>query len=454
MYWVYPRKIININFKGLKMLGQIKKVAKKSRMIRLIHSKCLNAYKRLQISSIKKRDEAFLKHKRCDTSQLKVLFIVIHAPVWKVDSVFQKMLTDNHFYPYILVAPFIKKGKIQMQQNMDETYHYFRKKGYPVVKAQKDGKWIDVEAEISPDIVFFTNPHNLTMKLYYTELYKKYVSYYVPYSHQISRYNDYYNQYNQLFHNVMRRIFSPHMINKEIHENYSDNQGDNVEVTGYPAMEPFMDNNYQASNPWKKQNKQKFKIIWAPHHTIDSPSLPYANFLKYAEFFQSLVEQYKETVQWAFKPHPLLKVKLFNHPEWGKEKTDAFWDFWQNHPNCQLENDEYVDLFLTSDAMIHDSGSFLAEYLYTNNPVLFMVSSPNIQDYFNPIGCKAFEACYHAKQSQDITNFIENLIAGNDTMKENRLKFLEKDIFPFFQDKMPSERIIESIKKDFGITES
>ena len=40
-------------------------------------------------------------------------------------------------------------------------------------------------------------------------------------------------------------------------------------------------------------------------------------------------------------------------------------------PTNNLET-EYVELFKSSDALIHDCGSFMAEYLVTNKPVLFL----------------------------------------------------------------------------------
>ena len=380
-----------------------------------------------------------------------VLFVVIHKSVWKVDSIFKKMLLDGIFNPVILVAPYLTYGEEQMLINMEEAYSYFKSKGYPVKRAFDEKGWLSVKTELKPDFVFFTNPHHLTMPDYYSDLFKRYISYYVPYYYQISKWGDYGPQYNQFFHNVMWRIFSPHNVALDIHRQYSDNKGENVSVTGYPAMEPFMDKDYAPISPWKKQDKRKLKILWAPHHTIDMPQLPYANFLKYAEFFKEIVERYQDTIQWTFKPHPILKPKLINHPDWGRERTQSFWAFWENQPNCQLEEGEYVDLFLTSDAMIHDSGSFLAEYPYTNKPVLYLTSSKNMKEFFNPIGCEAFDACYHAFNEHDIEFFIGNLFSGKDTMQSHRQAFLEKHVLPFFNNTTPSDRIIEIIKKDFGI---
>lgn len=388
---------------------------------------------------------------------LKVLFIVIHSSVFKSLNVLREMINDKTFEPIIMVNPYTLKDKESMIEQIEEEFEHIKNMNLPVqiissYKKESDS-WVNIKEEINPDIVFFTNPHKLTYYEYYEELFINYISYYVPYSHQISNYGNYYPQYNQLFHNAVFKIFTPHKDDLIIHQKYSDNKGINVEVTGYPATEKLIDKNYVPVDVWKPQKKKKIRIIYAPHHTFNYQELPLSTFLRYSEFMKNLVEKYKDEVQWVFRPHPLLKEKLIKYKDWGEYKTKKYWEFWEEHPNCQIsEGGEYIDLFLTSDAMIHDCGSFLAEYLYVNKPVLYLVANSNIKEYFNSFGLKAFEACYHAYKEEDIDNFIKSLIEGKkDVKKTVREKFLEENIYPFFKDKTPSQRIIESIKKDFNI---
>jgi len=394
------------------------------------------------------------KYSKRDNTPLTVLFVLTHLPTFKTKKVFEKMLKDPNFRPVILIAPYTQESKEKMLSDMEEMYKYFNKMNYPVINAydSKNDSWVDVKKEINPDVIFMSNPHNLTMSKYYEELFLNYICLYVPYSHQISKYSNYYAQYNQLFHNAMYKIFAPHKVDLLIHKKYSDNKGKNVEVTGYPATEVFLDKKYIAKDVWKKQSHKKIRIIYAPHHTIDSPELPFSNVLKCADYFKELAQITKDAIQWAFKPHPLLKMKLKKHKDWGEARTNEHWNFWKNQENTQLEEGEYIDLFLTSDALIHDSGSFLVEYLYVNKPVLFLVSRDDIKKYFNPFGCEAFDVCYHGKKKEDINFFIDSLIKKNDSMKEKREQFLKKHIYPFHEDKMPSDRIIESIRKTFRIS--
>ncbi|RUO59622.1 CDP-glycerol glycerophosphotransferase family protein [Pseudidiomarina marina] len=377
---------------------------------------------------------------------ITVVFIVIHKSVWKVDSIFKRMLKDDFFEPIILICPYVSYGTENAFESMEDAFSFFSSKGYPVVSSYnyKEGNWLSLE-DLNTDIVFFTNPHNLTRREYYESAYFNYLTCYVPYSHDISRYNNYQTQYNQFFHNAMWKIFAPHHEDLEIFREYSQAKASNVVVTGYPAGEGFFLK--LGNNPWKEQEKSKLKIIWAPHHTIDGGDLMLSTFLHYAEHFMNIVKSYEDKVQFAFKPHPILKSKLYNLPGWGRKKTDDYYKFWEEEKNTQLEDGDYEDLFRWSDGMIHDSGSFLAEYHYVKKPVLYLCNA-NVEQFLNPFGISALRSCKKGYDINDIIKFIESLLAG-DLMHDD--KFYINHVNPYFVNEMPSEKIINIIKSECRI---
>lgn len=404
--------------------------------------------KKLLLVFVMRLKHARLLNEKQQQSKIKVVFFVLQESVWKLDSVFQAMLSDPVFEPVVLVCPCVSLGHEEMLAELESTYHYFQKKGYPVINSyiQSTSGWVELQA-LTPDLIFFTNPHGITRPEYYDAAYMNYLSCYVPYDHQVSQYNDNQEQYNQYFHNAMWQIFVPHAESKDIFTQTAMTQGANVSVTGYPACEPYIHIDSSGKSAWKQQNKNKARLIWAPHHTVDSPELPYSNFLRYAEFFQQLAQQYADTVQWAFKPHPMLKSRLYEYSGWGKEKTDDYYAFWESQPNTQYESGEYQDLFIQSDALIHDCGSFLAEYLYLRKPVLYLVATANIKNYLNPYGIEAFDACEHAYKKEDIVHFIDTF-ATISMEKVNG--FYKNQIAPYFEANKPSEKITANIKQAFA----
>ena len=125
---------------------------------------------------------------------------------------------------------------------------------------------------------------------------------------------------------------------------------------------------------------------------VSSTNTNHSNFLWLAEKMLSFTEKYKDKIQIAFKPHPNLKKQLISHPGWGKPKVDEYYDKWNSLDNGQLEEGDYFDLFLQSDAMIHDSVSFLSEYLYTMKPCCYVIKNENLIDSFlNDFGKAALE---------------------------------------------------------------
>ena len=100
----------------------------------------------------------------------------------------------------------------------------------------------------------------------------------------------------------------------------------NVEVVGYSLYDQFKTE--VKTDPW--QSKDKKRIIWAVHHSILNDDLAECStFLKYAEFMKIFAIE-NQNLEIAFKPHPHLKEHLYKHEDWGKEKTDAYFDFWKN----------------------------------------------------------------------------------------------------------------------------
>ena len=255
-------------------------------------------------------------------------------------------------------------------------------------------------------------------------------------------------QFNQDFHNLLFRGFYETKIHKKIAKKYSKTRARNIRITGYPGLDNLLLNKIQNQDPWKNTKNVLKKIIWAPHHTIDDKSLLcYSNFLSYHDDFIVLSEKYRNEIQIAFKPHPLLKPKLYEHSEWGKIKTDCYYEKWQNLENGQLALEDYIDLFLTSDGMIHDSGSFLVEYLSTSKPALFVMRDTDIRDRFNDFGKLAFENHYHANNFNDIEEFITNVVLENNDILYKQRKIFIKTHLSQNTDKTASEKIYMKICK-------
>ena len=230
---------------------------------------------------------------------------------------------------------------------------------------------------------------------------------------------------------------------------YSFVKGRNMEIVGYPTADDFLSGYHK--DVWKTQQSYKKRIIWAPHFTLSfNGYVQQSNFLSMAEFMLDIAKRYLDKVQFVFKPHPRLFTELCKHSDWGEAQAVAYYSKWAEMENTQIETGEFVDLFMTSDAMIHDCGSFAVEYHYSGNPVMYIAENFDEQvAEKNDFGKIAMHLHYVGKNHQDIIDFIENVVlAGEDPLKPRRQQFREDYLIPP-RGKTVAENTVDVLLKEF-----
>lgn len=367
-----------------------------------------------------------LKNKEC----IRVVFLVANKSIWKADRIFNDMLKDTFFDPLILVIPSTAMNEELQTELLSSTYKYFLEKNYPTISSfdEKNNCWIKLES-LTPDILFFSSPHKQTVQDYYENAYKKYPSCYAGYGMHTARYGLNQGQYNKWFHNLLWKVFVQNQSMVEEYQRYSNIKKDNIHFVLDNIVEDLTNPERIETTAWKNSDTRK-RIIWAPHHTINkNDPLQLATFLQYADFFQQLAERTKEHVIWCFKPHPVLKNKLYCHPNWGKERTDEYYTYWENSEHSQINEGEYIDLFRQSDALIHDSASFIAEYHFTQKPMLYLMTG-HTKANLNEFGAICLEAANEAWNTGDIERFVQKVIDESINVKYQQKELINK----YFQD--------------------
>ena len=388
----------------------------------------------------KKQNEQILACQKKKT--LTVAFFLQSSSIWKYDALYRLFEQSDFFKPIVVISPYnvhLIYDKQECFRVMRDAYAFAQQQSYNSICAYDfdKNKWLDVKKIINPDIVFFTKPYKDTLPKYHLYHFIDKLTLHAPYG--ICCIDIYRVNYNLPFNNLLWKLLVETEFQKGFAEQYSLCKGDNALVVGALSTEKLMDPNFQPKDVWKPQSHPKKRIIWAPHHTVDY-LFNFSNFLVYCDLMLDLAKKYEDKVQFAFKPHPVLKFKLINL--WGKEKTEAYYKKWEELDNAQLEQGYYMDLFKTSDALIHDCASFTAEYLYTKKPTLFMVRDPQVLSHWNPFGKKCFDVHYHAENMEQIEDFINQVvIGGNDTMRPIREQFCTDYLFPK-DGVMPSQKVM------------
>lgn len=377
---------------------------------------------------------------------LEVAFMLTIPGMWKVDEVFKAMQKNPHYHPYMVLYPYsVYKGfdDNEILKTLERTKKYVEDKGYEYVIPydEKKRKWIDLRKVAQPDIVFFSTPYKDSLPKYFVSSFRDTLTCYVAYA--FNSLNMYRVNYDLLFHNIIGICFLETRLHQEFAMKYARNKGVNTVVTGYPATEVFLRDDYVPRNLWKQHDQTKKRVIYAPHHSIDNDEYP-SVFLETCDDMLRLAEKYADSIQFVFKPHQLLKFKL--QQIWGNERTENYYRRWDSLENACLVSDGYEDLFLTSDALIHDCGSFTTEYLFVKKPVMYLCRDVDMSDKFNEFGQKSFNCHYQGRTIDDVERFLcDVVVGGNDPMKEQREQFFDDYLKPE-NGTLPSQKILQAIE--------
>lgn len=370
-----------------------------------------------------------------DTSKpVNVTFIAMNVAMWRYQRLWELMSKDPRFNVSIVLSPCIDYDKAQIVKEVEAMRQYFDTRNMPYwdYDAEGGGAVLDIRKTLDPLVMFYPQPyeHLLTPEHDCVAFYDRLICYY-PYAFWTSKGKW---SYDFHFHNLAWRLYYSTSLHLKEAVNTASNRGRNVRVVGYPNSEDFVGGSH--ADVWKpvNDNRRRLRIVWAPHYSIvDKYGLvPRSNFLWMASEMLSLARQHADTLQFAFKPHPRLITELYNHKDWGKEAADAYYREWQTMPNTQLETGEFIDLFMTSDAMIHDSGSFAVEYHYSHRPVMYVSRDmDNLLSTQSEFGRLAYSMHYIGKDVADIKRFVDEVvIGGNDPLQLERDKFYNDYLLP------------------------
>jgi len=199
----------------------------------------------------------------------------------------------------------------------------------------------------------------------------------------------------------------------------------NIVLSGYPKMDKL------AKIP--EINHSRKKILIAPHHTVKglSEDLQLSNFLEYANFILELSDLFTN-IDFVFRPHPLLFTNLEMNGLWSQKKIDSFLSAIKEKNIEYSTESDYLHLFKECDAIIHDCGSYMVEWLYTGKPCCYVVDSEERV----------------RKQLNKLANFALNCHTEIADSKEKIISFINKVENDEYQEKI-NERVRTDIMVNY-----
>ena len=356
------------------------------------------------------------------------------------------MENSKYFEPFVILTYFKNQiGQTSPAEHMKKNIDFFKKHNLKYEVAYVKGLFYKLD-KFKPDIVFYQQPWAISPKQSVLNTSKSSLVCYNPYCfHSLCAPADY--LYG--FHGYVWKYF----IESKLHEkDYKKRfKAKNIVVSGSPKVDCYKFLNKEIiNNIWKTKNKKR--IIYAPHHAFaDELDYKVATFLENGQFILELAKSHPET-EWIFRPHPVFIQRALKYKIMTLQEIEDYYNQWKEIGSIYTGGD-YYELFASSDCLITDCISFLAEYLPTEKPVLHLRKNQKEQDKeFNNLLKKITNDYYKIYDNKTLEKiFNEVVLEGNDFLKEKRIKNIE--LLGFEENKTSGEKIVEYLEKKLWIKE-
>ncbi|MCQ2393778.1 MAG: hypothetical protein MJ249_05750 [Kiritimatiellae bacterium] len=391
------------------------------------------------------RHEQRCREKLMRGERLRVCFLVCDVAMFSGESVYRKMCTDDRYDPFIAVVPRVSRGEAFLRETLEKTCaqlsaRYGKVECLYDVETHKKTPLTSRVDIVCTSIVYDdqTFPDYTTLPLSKTSLVVCFPYGYGGPLRMDARQFVFLPQIAFFW-----KIFTPNEFTHNVWAQANPRLRDSLVVAGYSKMDRLEEVSIKKERPKT--------VIISSHHTLargpDCTAL--SNFLRYADFFLELPKRYPH-VHFVFRPHPLLFPRLATSKWWGGARTNAYRQQLMAFSNVEFQQGgDYFETFVNSDAMIHDCGSFLAEYYYTGKPQCYLLENEAaLEREFTDFGQQLIAHAYSAYTQSEIIDFIEKVVLGEqDERAQTRRTFAENQVCRFYP--KASEHVLDIFSAAF-----
>lgn len=382
-----------------------------------------------------KKVETKIKHRG---GKLRVGAYVVYDSTFGACTLFDLMLAQPKKYDVrVVVIPDVSRGISHQKQQYLATKQFFEKRfgsqfvadGYNL----DTGEFLDYSLDF--DVIYCANPYDSMVNQIHGVCYlstRECLPIYISYGCMPDKYGCKVIM-PMLEMSLFWKVFADNVYSFKDYKRFELSRGKNVVLSGYAKMDRLVD--------FEDAKSEKKRIIIAPHHSVNLPALPLSNFLNSSDFILELPKKYPD-IQFVFRPHPLLFTNMVNKGFWTQEQVDEYILNIKKQGMMYSVGGDYLQVFVNSDAIIHDCSSFVVEYLYTGKPCCFFAKK-NYKNIFSKLGKLCLKNYYLAFDHDQICNFIDNVVLKNeDPLKKKREEFF-KELAIYYPN--ASNKILEQI---------
>ncbi len=279
--------------------------------------------------------------------------------------------------------------------------------------------------EEQPDLVFLQNPYDSTRppELAVECLLAHGVRIaYIPYGLDVGGGQDNLRwQYDLAVQRHAWRVFVRSEEHRRMYALHCSAGNRRVVVTGHPKIDNIVTRCGPLKRPPPSDGARK-TVLWCPHFSVEGGG--WSTFMALHEAILGFFESRPPDLRLIVRPHPLFFGRLAEISADGGLTESRLRQRFRQPPWIDFdEAEDYGDVFLQSDALMTDAGSFLLEYLPTEKPILYLHNpdGPGLNE-----SATFVDAYDRASEFAAVTDFLEKVRRGEDARREERLSRIQE----------------------------
>lgn len=359
-----------------------------------------------------------------------VRIIMVDCTEWATTQIYDYFSTMKGVDIAVVLSPFFNGTDESIRKAYNLCREFCESRRLRYLDAYDTAFWEllpEYVRDIYGDVMIYTNPWmgSYPKEINIRNVPLSSITCYIPYGFMLFKHEQ--KQFNQVSHNMFTYIYCETEVHRQMYAKYCDIGNSHVKYAGHPKMDWYIeDKKIDDSRIWKglSENQHKIKILYSPHWILGETGTFIDNGLQILKY----AEEHIETTSWIYKPHPLLEKEVVVRGYMTAGEYQEYVARWESLPNAKVYLlGDYSDMFLSSDCMINDSVSFIAEYMYSHKPMLLLTNGSAMYNDFGE-ECKKYVYTCNSKDIAGIEEFISNIAKGKDNLKVERENFFSKHL--------------------------
>lgn len=393
-------------------------------LLRPAKKRCLDFYRK------KNARKKLARWRKCKVkhNKIRVGFIMQYPPIWnKQQALFERMSSNDDFEVIGLLVPDFEGSDVNVNEEKRYVYGnehtYFHSIYKNVVDVIVDGSVIDIK-ELNLDYVFYQRPYDILLP---AELRTKNVidyarTLYIAYAYTGALSIEKLQLGCKDFYTYLYCYFTESGHVQELFKNdkyYGELYQEGLlhyHYLGYPMFNELVEKERLLKN-----KSHRIKILWTPRWTYDK-NVGGSHFF---EYYKELIGFHKdnENVQLIIRPHPLMFKNFISQGLITEKWKEDFFAKLKSLDIAFDTNKDVNDTFSEIDVLITDYSSIIVNYCFGGKPMIYCPSACNV---LNTSMAELMNGGYIATNWDEVKSALDEIIMGNDRLKEVREAIKEK----------------------------